>query len=71
MTRIHTSMKTCERYMLLGDVTRRLRCKPHQIVYLLTTGQVPEPARLGNRRVFTAGEVDRIAKRLSTKKENR
>jgi DNA-binding transcriptional MerR regulator len=55
--------------LLLGDVARRVPCKPYQVVYLLTSGQVPEPAlRLGGRRVFTAEDVGRIRNKLSTKK---
>jgi DNA-binding transcriptional MerR regulator len=50
---------------LLGDVSRKLGCAPYRIVYLLTTGQVPEPRlRLGNRRLFTSEDIDRIAARL-------
>ncbi len=52
-------------YYLLGDVARILGCQPHQIVYLLTTRQVPEPAlRLGNRRVFTLFDMQLIAEKL-------
>lgn len=52
-------------YFLLGDVARILRCRPYQIVYLLTTGQVPEPAlRIGNKRIFTIPDMQRIAERL-------
>jgi hypothetical protein len=56
---------------LLGDVARLLGCKPHRIVYLLSSGQVAEPAmRLGNRRVFTKDDIARIAAKLTlTKKE--
>jgi hypothetical protein len=58
-----SNMRTCD-FQLLGDVARRLGCQPYQIVYLLTTGQVPEPARLGNRRLFGKQDVERIAERL-------
>jgi DNA-binding transcriptional MerR regulator len=50
---------------LLGDVARRLGCRPHRIAYLLTSGLVPEPAlRLGNRRVFDEGDIGRIIAQL-------
>ena len=50
---------------LLGDVARQLDCKPYKIVYLLTTGQVPEPRlRLGNRRLFTGDDITRLALKL-------
>lgn len=55
--------------LLLGDVARLISCRPHQIVYLLTTGQVPEPAvRLGNRRIFTGEDVERIRATLKNKR---
>jgi MerR-like DNA binding protein len=63
-TRIDTIMTTLRDYYLLSDVARMLRCMPHQIVYLLATRKVPEPARLGNRRLFRQEDVRRIASRL-------
>jgi len=57
------------KYLLLGDVARLLHRRPHQIVYLLSSRQVPEPSlRLGNRRVFTAEDVERIRLKLNNKK---
>ena len=54
-----------EEFCLMADVARALRCKPYQIAYLLSSGQVPEPAlRLGNRRMFTRADIDRIAAKL-------
>ena len=59
---------------LLGDVARRLVCRPHRIAYLLTTGLVPEPAlrSFGNRRLFDEEDVGRIAAKLGhrTKEKN-
>ena len=52
-------------YFLLGDVARILRCQPYQIVYLLTTRQVPEPRlRIGNKRIFTIADMQRLADKL-------
>ena len=57
-------------FYLLGDVARILQVRPHQIVYLLSTRQVPEPAmRLGNRRVFTVADITAIAERLKIQPE--
>jgi hypothetical protein len=57
-------------YRLLGDVARFLRTKPHRIVYLLTSGQVPEPEmRLGNRRLFSTEDIERLAAKLGKHKE--
>jgi hypothetical protein len=61
---IDTSMDKPCNYYLLGDVSRMLGTLPHRIVYLLTTHQVPEPSRLGNRRLFCAQDVRRIAAKL-------
>jgi DNA-binding transcriptional MerR regulator len=56
-------------WLLLGDVARLVRCRPHQIVYLLTTGQVPEPAlRVGNRRIFSVQDVERIRATINKKR---
>jgi DNA-binding transcriptional MerR regulator len=64
-------MKKKNDFSLLGDVARSLGCKPHRIVYLLTSGTVPEPAvRLGNRRLFTAEDIARLAAKLNTKEKN-
>jgi DNA-binding transcriptional MerR regulator len=53
---------------LLGEVSRRLGCAPYRIVYLLTTGKVPEPRlRIGNRRLFTTEDIARIANQLGVR----
>lgn len=55
--------------LLLGQVANKLRCRPHQITYMLTSGLLPEPAlRLGNRRIFTERDVERIRAMLKQKK---
>ncbi len=42
-----------------------LQCQPYQIVYLLTTRQVPEPRlRIGGKRVFTIADIHRLAEKL-------
>ena len=61
--RIDTVMNNTE-FFLLGDVARILRCQPYQIVYLLSTRQLPEPMRIGNKRVFTIADMQRIADKL-------
>ena len=61
---IYTFMNNTD-FFLLGDVARILRCQPYQIVYLLSTRQVAEPElRIGNKRVFTIADVQRIAEKL-------
>jgi hypothetical protein len=68
---IPTSMTKNNNFRLLADVARLLRTKPHKIVYLLTSGQVPEPnMRLGNRRLFSAEDIEQLAAKLSNNKES-
>ena len=56
----------CTRFRLLGDVAKNLHVPPHRIVYLLSSGQVPEPAvRLGGRRIFLPEDVERLAWHLN------
>ena len=39
-------------HYLLGEVSRVLGRKPHQIVHLLTSGKIPEPQqRISNKRL--------------------
>ena len=53
-------------FFSLGDVAQLLRTQPHKIHYLLTTGQVPEPARrIGARRIWTMEEILPLAEKLS------
>src|SRR5947209_6153268 len=69
MERVHKYIMETN-LLLLGDVARLLGCRPHQIVYLLTSGHVPEPPlRIGNRRMFTQHDVDRIAVKLGLELE--
>ena len=50
---------------LISDVSRILGVPPHRIAYLFVTRRLPEPAlRLGNRRVFSRADVQRVAKAM-------
>ena len=48
----------------LKDIAAITHRQPYQIVYLLTTGKVAEPQRIGGKRVFTIDDLNRIAERL-------
>jgi MerR HTH family regulatory protein len=51
-----------EKHFVLAEVSKILGRKPHQIVHLLTSGRIAEPEqRNGNRRLFSAEEVARLA----------
>jgi len=50
--------------MSLKDVAARLGTQPYRIVYLLTTGKVPEPNRVGGKRLFSTDDLNKIAKEL-------
>ena len=49
---------------LMGELSKRLNVPPYRIAYLLTTRQLPEPKRVGNRRVFTETDARQVAKAL-------
>jgi DNA-binding transcriptional MerR regulator len=50
---------------LTGDVSRMLGVRAHRIAYLFVTRKLTEPQlRLGNRRVFSRSDVQRVAKAL-------
>ena len=51
----------------LKDIVDILRTQPYRIIYLLTTGKVAEPSRIGGKRVFTIDDLKRIAERLGIK----
>lgn len=53
-----------DKFFTLGDVARRLRVARHRIVYVLESGRVPEPQRIGGRRVFTEANVSALARAL-------
>lgn len=56
-------METGRRY-LLGEVARLLDVQPYRIVYLLSSRQIDEPPRLGNRRMFDCDDIQKIAEKL-------
>ena len=47
-----------------------LNVEPYRIVYLLSSGQLPEPPRFGGRRVFSPEFVEEIAKKLGIELSN-
>src|SRR3954454_676315 len=50
---------------LLGEVSMILGRRQHQVAYLLTTGQVPEPEqRIANKRLFSERDILRLARQL-------
>jgi hypothetical protein len=51
-----------ERHYSLGEVAKLLHRKPYHVTHVLTTGKVSEPEeRIGNRRLFSADDVLRLA----------
>ena len=53
-----------QQFYSLKDAAEVLKVQPYRIVYLLTTGQVPEPRRIGGKRIFTIMDLHRLAKQL-------
>ena len=47
--------------LLLTQVARLLKVRPHRITYAIHTGHVPEPARIANKRIFQAEDIERLA----------
>lgn len=62
---------TDQQCYLLNEVARILDVPPHRVVYPLITRQVPEPARIGGRRVFSWEDIERIAEKLARPLPNR
>ncbi len=63
-------METIDLY-LLGDVARMLEVPQYRLSYLLTVRRELEPAlRVGNRRMFTTQEVERLRIVLNTKEKS-
>jgi hypothetical protein len=54
-----------QQLFLISDVARQLNVPPHRVAYLYMTRKLPESAlKLGNRRIFTLADVQRVAKAL-------
>ena len=51
-------------YHSLKDAASILQKQPYQLTYLMTTGKVAEPQRIGGKRVFTIDDLRRIADQL-------
>ena len=49
---------------LISDLSKRLNVPPYRIAYLYTTRRLPEPLRIGNRRVFSEANARQVAKAL-------
>ncbi len=44
-------------YMTTGDVVRKLTIPRHRIIYALSIGGIPEPAKIQGRRMFTEEDL--------------
>lgn len=51
-------------YLLLGEAARQLGVPPYRLTYLMSTGRIPEPMRVGGRRVFTRADMAKISQVL-------
>lgn len=49
---------------LMSDLSKRLNVPHYKIAYLYTTRRLPEPQRLGNRRIFSDSDARQVAKML-------
>jgi DNA-binding transcriptional MerR regulator len=58
-------MSMTQQLYLISDVSRMLGVPAHRIAYLFMTRKLAEPElRLGNRRVFSRSDVQRVAEAL-------
>jgi hypothetical protein len=64
-----TSMQN--RFLLLGEVARLLRVPPHRIVYLFAVQKIDQVPMIGNRRMFAAADVRRVAEALGVEWDER
>lgn len=55
---------TGSQYFSLSDVARILGVRAHRISYQFMSQQLPEPQRLGGRRMFKWDEIIQIAEKL-------
>ena len=53
-----------KQFYSLRDAAELLRVQAYRIVYLLSTGQVPEPQRIGGKRIFTLMDLHRLSEKL-------
>jgi DNA-binding transcriptional MerR regulator len=54
-----------QQLFLISDVSRMLGVPAHRIAYQYMTRKLPEPSlKMGNRRVFTLADVQKVAKAL-------
>ena len=60
---MEVSMK---QHYLLNEVARKLKRKPYQITYMLSTGIVKEPKlRVCNKRMFTTDDIEQLRQAFS------
>jgi hypothetical protein len=46
--------------LTIGDVAKNLGCETWQVRRVITTGRLPEPARLGCYRIFYPDDLPRV-----------
>lgn len=57
-----------QEHYLLSDVAKRLAIRPHKIIYAITSGRVEDVGlRIGGRRIFRPGDIQRIARYFGVK----
>lgn len=51
-----------KKVLLLSEVARLFKMRPHQVAYAISSGLVPEPKlRIGNKRIFQSDDIKRLA----------
>jgi hypothetical protein len=58
-------MPACpERFLTIGEISRRLNRDIHQIEYLIRSRGIPPQGMAGNARVFVESDVETIAEEI-------
>lgn len=52
---------------LINQIGKAIGVKTHRIAYAIRSGSLPEPQRIGNKRIFTPEQVEEIANYFGSK----
>lgn len=55
---------------LLREAAKRIGVRPHQLDYAILSGFIPQPARLGNMRVWTESDLQTAKRHFASKQKS-
>jgi len=62
---------TINNFYTAGDVCKKLNIRYFKLDYLIRTGQIFVPNKIGGRRLFTNEDIESIEELLETKKKTK